>query len=104
MPDTEHLRSFLDREAAEEFQFHDALLLWVDSSKLLQCLMQSHHVELGFSHQSSGTGDRKPLLLRATSFRRFMLARMVHQNAAHELCRNTVKLRAVLPFGCLLID
>src|SRR5882672_10367219 len=104
MPDTQDLRGFLNREAAEEFQLDNALLLWIDSSELLQCLMQSQHVEIGFRYQTACTGNRKPLLVRPASFCRFMLPRMVYQDAAHELRCNAVKLRAVLPVCCPLIN
>ena len=104
MADTEDLRSFLDREAAKEFQFDDAFLLWIDSPKFFQGFMQSEHVEIGFRYQLPCTGDGKLLLIRPASLRCFMLPRMVYQNAAHELCGNAVKLCAVLPPWRLLVD
>src|SRR6476659_2836572 len=97
MADAHHFRSFINREAAEEAQFDDPFLLWIELLQLFESFVDREKINLRCVGDRSRTGDRESLLLRAAPFCCLMFARMIDQNAPHQLRRDPVKLRAILP-------
>jgi hypothetical protein len=94
---------FLERQPTKESQLGDPALAEIELGQSRQRFVERQHIDVGrpaFSqpvierdlHPPSGTLGHAPT------------ARVVHQNAAHDLGRHAEELRAVLPRGAVLFD
>ncbi len=93
--DLQHLCRFLHAESAEETHFDHLHFAWIQPRERVHCVIQRHQVRSPAAVHDGCLFQRD--LLQLTSALQVMAARMLDQNAPHQLRRNGEEVRAILP-------
>ena len=97
------MRGFFDGQAREKPEFHDARLVGVETREPIERFIHGQHLDrIGLVRCVSCLAAFQRVLERharrgSSSLGRLTFARVIHENAAHQLRRDAEELRAVLP-------
>src|SRR5438552_10605822 len=95
--------ALLDRQAAKELHFNDSALLWIDLSQSFERVIKGNDVRRSLLRD--GHSVIQCNLARATAALCVgVTARVIDQDAPHQLRGNSEEVGAVLPMNVLAID
>jgi hypothetical protein len=96
--------SLFDGQAAKESQFNDAGLVWIELFETVQRIVNLKQIGVRLRAERRRNISERDTKTIAAALCGIVGARMVYENAPHQLRRHAEKLRSITPVGPLLIE